>query len=202
MPNGFFKQALTTRPHTISKLSLAGEFMNVIRVLTGNHIINVGVASWFSAQILKTIFTLIATKKLDLERLVGSGGMPSSHSALVISVAIGMATKMGFDSPEFGLSLAFAAVVMYDAMGVRRAAGEQAKVLNKMIFEFSFFAPFKKGEEDSGEDKSWEEDGEGQDSDSPALADKGLKEVLGHTPLEVLGGCLLGILVAMFMPVR
>lgn len=176
--------------------------MNVLRALTGNYIINVGFVSWMSAQVLKTLFTLIFTQKLDLERMVGAGGMPSSHSALTSSIAIAMARKLGVTSPEFGLALAFAAIVMYDAMGVRRAAGEQAKVINKMIFEFSNFPDFsflhKPTQPLPEKLDQLEENAEAEPS---PLIDKELKEFLGHTPLEVLGGCLLGILVSVFLPV-
>ena len=165
--------------------------MNLFRIITSNYIINVGFVAWTSAQILKLFFTMLLTRKIVLERLVGAGGMPSSHSALTSSVAIAMARKMGFSSPLFGLAIIFAAVVMYDAMGVRRAAGEQAKVLNKMIFEFPIFK-LKKG---SGLVEVVDDD-----EDEP-LIPKELKEFLGHTPIEVLGGVLLGILVSMFMPV-
>ena len=124
---------------------------------------------------------------------MGSGGMPSAHSALVCSIAVGMSRKMGFASPEFALALTLAGIVMYDAMGVRRAAGEQAKVLNKMIFSFKLF----------GEDfwKDFNLDQELADSDLEGSEPKELKEFLGHTPLEVLGGALLGILVAVLIPV-
>ncbi|MDR2932427.1 MAG: divergent PAP2 family protein [Oscillospiraceae bacterium] len=171
--------------------------MKLFQALTGNYIINVGFVSWFSAQIIKTVLTFIATKKVDLERLVGAGGMPSSHSALTSSIAIAMAKELGYTSPVFGLSLAFAAIVMYDAMGVRRAAGEQAKVLNKMIFEFSNFPFFIKREEQDAEPEKASDKGENKPG---PIVDKELKEYLGHTPFEVLGGCLLGILVAIFMP--
>jgi acid phosphatase family membrane protein YuiD len=163
--------------------------MNVWNMLTSNYIVNVGAVSWFMAQLLKTLFTLIATRKLRLERLVGAGGMPSSHSALTCSIAVAMANLQGFSSPEFGLALAFAAVVMYDAMGVRRAAGEQAKVLNRIVFEFPW-----------DQKRKGIEEGEEEEETIPLLS-KELKEYLGHTPFEVLGGCLLGILVALFMPV-
>lgn len=166
--------------------------MSVLRTLTSNYIINVGVTAFTLAQLLKTLFTLLLTRRFDPERLVGAGGMPSSHSALTASISIAMARKMGFASPEFGLSLAFAAIVMYDAMGVRRAAGEQAKVLNRMIFRLPRLPLF---------DEDREEEEEGEDCVSPEEPiQKMLKEYLGHTPLEVLGGCLLGILIAMFMP--
>ena len=175
--------------------------MDVLRTLTSNYIVNVGLISWFSAQVLKTLFTWIFTKKIDLERMVGAGGMPSSHSALTSSIVIAMADKMGFSSPEFGLALAFAAVVMYDAMGVRRAAGEQAKVLNRMVFEFNFplFQKSKTQQEQEAETSEKEALTKAEESEVAPLLGKELKEFLGHTPLEVLGGCLLGILVAVFM---
>lgn len=185
--------------------------MNVIRTLTSNYVINVGFVAWFSAQILKVIFTFIVTNKIVLERLVGAGGMPSSHSALTCGIAIAIARKVGYSSPEFGLAVAFAAIVMYDAMGVRRAAGEQAKVINKMIFDFPFFKrkyPVEKEIYEDWElikalqkDKIYEGKFSEEGEEIPILS-KELKEFLGHTPVEVLGGCVLGILVAMFMPVK
>ncbi|MEG2295150.1 MAG: divergent PAP2 family protein [Oscillospiraceae bacterium] len=163
--------------------------MEIFEILTSNYFINVCFVSWFSAQIAKTFLEYCVTKKFVAERLIGAGGMPSSHSALVCSLAVAMSRKLGFDSPEFALSFAFAGIVMYDAMGVRRAAGEQAKVLNKMIFGF-----FKTVEGEDQEDPDME-------AVSDDMPDKALKEYIGHTPLEVLGGALLGILVAMFMPI-
>ncbi|MCL2068632.1 MAG: divergent PAP2 family protein, partial [Oscillospiraceae bacterium] len=109
--------------------------MNVLQTIISNHILNVGFTSWMLAQILKTLIAFLLTSKFQPERLWGAGGMPSSHSALVISIAIGMARIKGFSSPEFGLALALAAIVIYDAMGVRRAAGEHAKILNRIVFE-------------------------------------------------------------------
>ena len=169
--------------------------MSVIRTVTSNSILNVAVVAWSAAQILKTLFTLLFTGKLNLERLVGAGGMPSSHSAMTCSLAIATARKLGFAAPEFALAVCFAAIVMYDAMGVRRAAGEQAKVLNKMIFEFPFFLRKPEQEEEPVPEPEHLED----ESGLPLIA-KELKEFLGHTPMEVLGGCLLGIVVAMLMP--
>lgn len=176
--------------------------MDVFMVLLSNPIINAGAVAWLAAQVIKTLLTLVSRKRLVLERMFGSGGMPSSHTALVCSIVVTMAKKEGISSSIFGLSIAFAAVVMYDAMGVRRAAGEQAKVLNKMIFEFTN-SPlfFKDGRED---------DKPAREPSAPDIAvaepvpliDKELKEFLGHTPLEVLGGCLLGILVGVLMPLR
>jgi len=167
--------------------------MDILRTITSNHIINVGLTAWCLAQILKTLIAFLLTNKIQVERLWGAGGMPSSHSALVISIAIGMAHIKGFSSPEFGFTLAFAAIVIYDAMGVRRAAGEHAKVLNRIVFEVEL--PWLREElRNQGEEPD-----EPMEKATPLLQ-KHLQEYLGHTPLEVLGGCLLGILVALFMP--
>ena len=160
--------------------------MSLFRTLTSNYIINVGATSWVLAQLLKTFFTLIFTKKFEPERLFGAGGMPSSHSALTSSIAVAMARKLGASSPEFGLALALAAIVMYDAMGVRRAAGEQARVLNRILFS----RPEKPPEQI-----------EQTTENEPNVPNKQLKEYLGHTPLEVLGGFALGVIVSIFMPV-
>jgi len=171
--------------------------MRVLLAITGNYVINCTVASWIIAQTLKTIFTFVSSGKLQWERMVGAGGMPSAHSAGVCALAISVARKVGYASPEFGIALAFAAIVMYDAMGVRRAAGEQAKVLNKMIFEFSN-TPFL----DRVIKKDHTEPPPEDNDESAPSRDKELKEYLGHTPFEVLCGGLLGILVAIFIPVR
>jgi len=170
------------------------ELMGVLRQFTGNYYINVAFIAWVSAQLLKTLFTLVSTKKFVPERLVGAGGMPSSHSALVCSLTVTFARKLGFSSPVFALSLALAGIVMYDAMGVRRAAGEQAKVLNKIVFGFKAW--------------NWNTDDDTDDEKAIEAAeivehipDKALKEFIGHTPLEVLGGALLGILISISFPV-
>ncbi len=166
--------------------------MSALQALTGNDLVNLCFIAWAAAQILKTIINWIITKQLSFERLVGAGGMPSAHSALVVSLTIGVARLEGLRSALFAMALAFAGIVMYDAMGVRRAAGEQAKVINKMMFSFNDFTDMFKQSlffEDI-EDAS-------TDSDDGKLQHQRLKEYLGHTPLEVLGGALLGILVAM-----
>jgi len=169
--------------------------MDFLRTITSNAIINAAITAWFSAQLLKLLFTLVLTGKFSLERLLGSGGMPSSHSSFVCATVVVMARTVGFDSPLFGITFCFAAVVIYDAMGVRRAAGEQAKVLNRMIFEFPFFklkrevAPEQPAKSQAGEEGGI------------PLIPKQLKELLGHTPFEVLGGCILGIFIGVVMPV-
>lgn len=141
--------------------------------LLENTTLIAAVLSWLIAQIIKTIIILIQTKAFVPERLFGAGGMPSAHSALVCSLFMCVAHERGFASPEFAIAFCFAMVVIYDAMGVRRAAGEQAKAINKMadIFE----------------------------QEGVEVNQKDLKEYLGHTPLEVLAGVLLGITVALVL---
>ncbi len=163
--------------------------MNDFSFLLSNPIVNIIFVAWLSAQVLKTIINWMITKKFNPERLVGAGGMPSSHSALVCSLCIGIARVEGYSSAAFAISLALAGVVMYDAMGVRRAAGEQAKIINKMVFNFNDLKEMIKGALVFDEDESIEN------------GHKRLKEYLGHTPMEVLGGALLGILVAMIIPI-
>ena len=157
-------------------------------LLLGNPVLALGALAWLLAQIIKVLLNAVQRKTWDLKILLSSGGMPSSHTALVCSLTIAMARKTGVSSAEFALALALACIVMYDAMGVRRAAGEHAKVLNKLVFGFQLFSE----ESDNLED----------DQIAEELGDKTLKEYLGHTPLEVLGGMLLGILVAMVFPVQ
>ena len=161
---------------------------NAVDFLTGNLVLNLSILAWAMAQIIKFIITLITKRKLDWRHILSSGGMPSSHTALVCSLTIAMARKTGVSSAECALALALACIVMYDAMGVRRAAGEHAKVLNKLVFGFQLVSEESNNPED--------------DQIAEELGDKALKEYLGHTPLEVLGGMLLGILVAMVFPVR
>ena len=107
--------------------------MGNITFIFSNYYIDVAFLAWLIAQVLKTLLAFFLTKEIVWERMVGAGGMPSSHSALVCSLTVALERKLGFTSPEFAIALVIAAVVMYDAMGVRRAAGEQAKVLNKIV---------------------------------------------------------------------
>lgn len=146
-----------------------------------NYILIAAIMSWVFAQIIKTVLTLIVTRRFTAERIIGAGGMPSSHSAMVCALLMGVARTTSLQSPEFALAFSFAAVVMYDAMGVRRAAGEQARVLNRLV--------------EVWEKRAVEDTPPGQ---PPAAApQKELKEYLGHTPMEVLAGAMLGILVAL-----
>ena len=164
--------------------------MNPLKVLVSNYVIDVGFLAWFAAQLLKTILAYIPSRRINWERMVGSGGMPSSHSALVCAIAVGVAKKAGYAAPEFAIAIALAAIVMYDAMGVRRAAGEQAKVLNKIVIDFKEMFQMLREEVDALARGA--EEGEGEE--------KRLKEFLGHTPLEELCGALLGRLIAALIP--
>lgn len=142
-----------------------------------NTIIVSCLVAWLSAQVIKTILVFITTKKLDLQRMFGAGGMPSAHSAMVTALTITVGEISGVSSVEFAISVVFTLVVIYDAMGVRRQAGEHAKMLNRVAYTL---------------------EQENQNNESPILMKfDELKELLGHTPLEVLGGIVLGILVSM-----
>jgi acid phosphatase family membrane protein YuiD len=145
--------------------------MEAVRNLLSNYVLTCAVLAWALAQVLKTILYVIVNKKFNAERLVGMGGMPSCHSAMVCALTIATARAEGVNSTIFAIAVMFATVVMYDAMGVRRAAGEQAKVLNRLVRE-----------------------------DDEENLEKPLKEFLGHKPIEVLAGALLGILTAIVVP--
>lgn len=123
---------------------------------------------WFFIQLFKLIYDLVKTKKFNFKRILGAGGMPSSHSAVVTSLATMIGLSEGMQSPIFGISVIFAFIVMYDAAGVRRAAGKQAKILNEIVN-----TPGLSGVEVTGK----------------------LQEALGHTPIQVAVGALIGIIV-------
>ena len=148
--------------------------MDFLGDLVNNRIFMASVSGWLVAQILKTIIHMWFNRKFVAERLVGSGGMPSSHSATVCALVAAAGMEYGGGSFQFAMAAVFAIVVMYDAIGVRRETGIQARVLNEMMELFT-----KMGKEMSVEDK--------------------LKEFVGHTPLQVLMGALLGILIAVLM---
>lgn len=151
--------------------------MNFFRDLFSNCIFASAAWGWLFAQILKTIIHLILNKKFVAERLVGGGGMPSSHSATVCALSTAAYINYGASSYEFAIALILALIVMYDAMGVRRETGIHASVLNDMLQAFE-----KMGHKElSAEDK--------------------LKEFVGHTPLQVLIGAILGIVIAIFIDV-
>ena len=123
---------------------------------------------WFFIQTFKVIYDLVTTKQFNFKRILGAGGMPSSHSAVVTCLATMIGRSQGLNSPVFALSLIFAFVVMYDAAGVRRAAGKQAKLLNKIVNTPGL---------------------------SNVEVSEKLVEVLGHTPTQVFVGAAIGIVV-------
>ena len=127
---------------------------------------------WFFIQLFKVIWDLITTKKFNFKRIMGAGGMPSSHSAVVTSLATLIGKDEGIQSPIFALAVIFSFIVMYDAAGVRRAAGKQASLLNKII-------------------------------STPGLTSiqvqEKLVEVLGHTPIQVVVGATIGIVLGLLL---
>jgi len=135
-----------------------------------NQVLLVALAACIIAQLLKLIVDFGKNRKLNVRALVETGGMPSAHSALVAALATGVGQTDGWDSTQFAVALVFAIIVMYDAAGVRQAAGKQARVLNQIIDEFF------QGEHQFREDR--------------------LKELLGHTPVQVIVGSALGIVIS------
>ena len=148
--------------------------MSFLQELVHNRIFVSAVLGWFIAQVLKTIIHLFLTKQFVAERMIGSGGMPSSHSATVCALATATGMVYGGGSFEFAIAVILAIIVMQDAMGVRRETGIQAKVINEMLEVFT-----NMGKKMSPEEK--------------------LKEFVGHTPLQVLAGGILGILIAVMV---
>ena len=140
--------------------------------LITNRFLITGVSSWFVAQVMKTIIYAIINKKLVLERMVGDGGMPSGHSATVTALSVTAGIEYGLDSAPFAIAAILAIVVMHDAMGVRLEAGKHAKALNELMDLVS-------SRELTTDDK--------------------LKELLGHTPLQVCFGALLGFAMALLL---
>ena len=132
----------------------------------------VPITVWFCIQLFKVIWDLVETRKFNFKRILGAGGMPSSHTGVVTSLAAMIGKTQGFNSPIFALSVIFAFIVMYDAAGVRRAAGKQAKLLNKLV-------------------------------ETPGLTNiqvqEKLVEVLGHTPMQVIVGAIVGITVGLIL---
>ncbi len=131
-----------------------------------NRVLIVSFAAWLAAQTIKVIMHLLVERRLDLWRLVSMGGMPSSHSALVSALATAIGIEDGVRSSSFALAVIFASVVMYDAAGIRQAVSAQARILNRLLDEY-----FK----------------------HQRLDEVRLRELLGHTRVEVLVGALLGI---------
>ncbi|MDD3252626.1 MAG: divergent PAP2 family protein [Lachnospiraceae bacterium] len=148
--------------------------MTFWEALLSNEVLVCSVVGWTVAQVLKTIIDFSLNKSFSVERLVGSGGMPSSHSATVCSLTTSAGLCYGVGSFQFAVSFVLASVVMYDAIGVRQETGKQAKLLN-MIMEQDLFK-----------------------MDNEHFQQK-LKEFVGHTPLQVMAGAVLGILLTLLI---
>ena len=136
-------------------------------MLTTNPVIDCALLAWFLAQLIKVILDAVLLRKLDMGRFVSSGGMPSSHSALAVAATTAIGKLYGIQSPDFALAVIVSAVVMYDACNVRRSAGDTARLVNQILAHVE-----KLTAEDFADD---------------------LREVMGHTPLQVLMGALLGL---------
>ena len=136
--------------------------------LITNRFFIVSVSSWFVAQFLKTVLFAIENKKWDWTRLFGDGGMPSGHSATVSSLAMLSALTFGFGSFEFAVTGILAIIVCHDAMGVRLETGKQAVKINEILEAFALLAPDK-------------------------ISEANLKEFVGHTPIQVIAGIILGV---------
>lgn len=134
-----------------------------------NKIFMTTISAWLIAQAIKVIIGVISRKKFDFRWFIGTGGMPSSHATGASCLAAAMGFEYGFNSPYFALAASFAIVVMFDAQGVRRATGKQARILNKITEDI-----YWKGKVPEGR----------------------LRELIGHTPVEVIGGFLLGVFIA------
>ena len=148
--------------------------MEIWQEMLGNQVLVSSVIGWVVAQALKTIIDFSLNKSFSAERLVGSGGMPSSHSATVCALVVSTAFCYGVSAFEFAVSFVLAAVVMYDAIGVRQETGKQARLLN-MILEQDLFK-----------------------LNNHQFQER-LKEFVGHTPLQVFAGAVLGILLAVLV---
>jgi uncharacterized protein len=143
-------------------------FVDVVRGILRNQVLLATAGAWFLAQLLKVPIDYARTGKTNWALLSSAGGMPSSHSALVWSLATGIGLTEGFTSPIFALTVVVALVISYDAAGIRRAAGQHANVINQLVDELAHGHP---------------------------LHEEQLKEILGHSPVEVLVGALFGIVV-------
>ena len=146
--------------------------MEMLRGIFGwNYILSVSLSSWLIAQLLKTIINAVMLGKIDIERMWGSGGMPSAHSATACSMVVATGKYSGVHSSVFAVAFVVAVIVMYD--------GEQSKILNQMI-------------------RQWMDEGS---KHAPILADHKLKELVGHTPVEVLSGAAVGICMGLMIPI-
>ena len=144
--------------------------MNSSGMLFGNRLLDVAIISCFIAQFYKVFSPILKGEKIQWARLIQTGGMPSSHASTVVSLSTGVWLLKGTSSIEFAISMVFSSIVLYDATGIRRQAGKHAKALNRLV--------------ESIEKK-----------DGIEIISEELKEFLGHTPIEVFWGCVLGVII-------
>lgn len=142
------------------------------RFFMHNHILSVTIVAWVFTQTLKVALGVIRERRFNFRWFIGTGGMPSSHAAGATALALSSGLELGFSSPVFALAFVFALVTMFDAQGVRRSAGKQAEILNKIM-----------------EDIYWQ----------GRIKDEKLKELLGHTSVQVLAGATIGVLIALVL---
>jgi len=146
--------------------------VNILYQIAQNKIFITTLSSWVIAQTIKVIIGAITQRRFDFRWFVGTGGMPSSHTAGASCLATAIGLAHGFDSAYFALAASFTIVVMFDAQGVRRASGRQARILNKIMDDIYWQGKIQEGR---------------------------LRELIGHTPIEVIGGFLLGVAIAFIM---
>lgn len=161
--------------------------MSVWNELLSNRVLIAGISGWASAQVIKAILYTILNKEFSLERLFGDGGMPSGHSATVSAMATMALLYYGISSFEFAISAMLAIIVMHDAMGVRLETGKQAEVINELT----------KLLEEIIDDFNNEETLENKFK--KVFSEEKLKEYVGHTPIQVIAGCILGILIGLIL---
>ncbi len=144
--------------------------MNSSGILFGNRLLDVAIISCFIAQFYKVFSPILKGEKIQWARLIQTGGMPSSHASTVVSLSTGVWLLKGTSSIEFAISMIFSSIVLYDATGIRRQAGKHAKALNRLVESI-------------------------EKRDGIEIISEELKEFLGHTPIEVFWGCVLGVII-------
>ena len=157
--------------------------MSVFGELLANRVLIAGIAGWATAQVIKAILYAILNKDFSIERLFGDGGMPSGHSATVSAMAMMSLLHYGVSSFEFAISTMLAIIVMHDAMGVRLETGKQAEIINELTELFEEIA------NDFNNEETWQKKFE------KVFSEEKLKEYVGHTPIQVIAGCILGLVI-------
>jgi hypothetical protein len=149
---------------------------SALATLAANRPLMSALAAWFVAQVLKTLVFAILERQVNWRKMVETGGLPSAHSALVVGLATGIGLADGWHTTGFAIAVVFALIVMYDAIGIRQEAGKHADLLNQLLMIAIIQDSYQQREK--------------------------LKELLGHTPLEVFAGALIGVMMALFVNAR